>query len=82
VGPFTAGELNKLVDALLHPLIKRDPYFMILDGVLHSLAEHNPPKSVMQTETTIADGYQSIVTIELLKYARPCAEPKNRVLLL
>jgi len=45
-GLYTTGELNKLVDAFLHPLATSDPYYMILDGVLHSLVEQNPSKSL------------------------------------
>lgn len=45
---YTIGELNKTVDALLHPLAEVDPAFLILDGVVHSIIEQNPPESVMK----------------------------------
>ena len=44
--PYTKGELNKTVDALLHPLVKVDPWFLVFDGVIHGLVERNPPETV------------------------------------
>ena len=46
--PYTAGELNKTVDALLHPLAKVDPWFLVLDGVLHGVIEQNPSETVVK----------------------------------
>jgi hypothetical protein len=46
--PYTTGELNKRVDALLHPLAKADPAFLVVDGVLHGIIEQNPPESVLK----------------------------------
>lgn len=40
------GKLNKLIDSLLHPLFKKHPGFVILDGVLHALVEQNPEESL------------------------------------
>ena len=40
------GQLNKLIDSLLHPLFKKHPGFVILDGVLHALVEQNPEESL------------------------------------
>ncbi len=45
---YTPGELNKLLDAFLHPLAKTSPDLLILDGVLHGIIERNPPESVMK----------------------------------
>jgi hypothetical protein len=46
--PYTPGELNKTVDALLHPLAKVDPWFLVLDGVLHGLIERDPSETVVK----------------------------------
>jgi len=43
---YTKGELNKTVDALLHPLGKVDLWFLVIDGVIHGLIERNPPETV------------------------------------
>ncbi len=39
------GELNRLIDDLLHPFFKVDPAFILLDGFLHGLVERNPSES-------------------------------------
>jgi hypothetical protein len=43
---YTKGQLNYLIDDLLHPLYKTNEGFMLVDGVLHGLVEKNPPLSV------------------------------------
>lgn len=40
------GELNKLVDILLHPYFRRHKSVIILDGVVHALIEQNPEQSL------------------------------------
>ena len=40
------GEINKLIDVLVHPLAEKDKSFIIVDGVLHALNERNPPQSL------------------------------------
>jgi hypothetical protein len=37
-----------MVDALLHPLAKVDPCFLVLDGILHGLIERNPSETVVK----------------------------------
>ena len=44
--PYTKGELNKLIDSLVHPFCQRDTKFFLLDGVLHAIVEGDPPSSV------------------------------------
>jgi len=44
-GAYTKGEVNKLIDSLLHPLAEQNPQLLILDGFLHALVEQNPPLS-------------------------------------
>jgi hypothetical protein len=46
--PYTTGEVNRMVDALLHPLAEVDPAFLVLDGVVHCMIEQNPPESVLK----------------------------------
>ena len=43
---YTKGELNKLIDSLVHPLSKENAGFMLVDGVLHGIVEQDPPASV------------------------------------
>jgi hypothetical protein len=45
-GSYTKGDLNYLIDDLLHPLYKVNEGFVLVDGVLHGLVEQNPPLSV------------------------------------
>ena len=44
--PYTKGELNATVDALLHPLARVDPWFLVIDALIHGLVERNPPETV------------------------------------
>jgi len=46
--PYTTGELNRTVDALLHPLAEVDPAFLVVDGILHGIIEQNPPETVLK----------------------------------
>jgi len=41
----TKGQLNKLIDDLVHPFFKENESLIIVDGVLHGLVEQNPPLS-------------------------------------
>ena len=45
---YTRGELNRLVDNLCHPFYKEDKAFVLIDGLLHSLIEQNPPESALK----------------------------------
>jgi len=42
---YTKGEINRLIDSLLHPLAKEDRRLLIVDGFLHALVENDPPLS-------------------------------------
>ena len=44
--PYSEGEINKLIDTLIHPLERADKRFVLVDGLLHGLVEQNPPTSV------------------------------------
>jgi hypothetical protein len=45
---YTEGELNALIDAIVHPLAKSSPYVMLIDGLLHALVEKNPSESTLK----------------------------------
>jgi len=38
---YTTGEVNQLIDSVLHPLAKRDPRVFVIDTVLHTLTERD-----------------------------------------
>jgi hypothetical protein len=42
----TQGDLNVLVDQLVHPHIKRYPALILADGLLHALVEQDPETSI------------------------------------
>ena len=44
--PYSKGDLNKLIDTLIHPLSRKDKSFILIDGFLHGLVEQNPPQTV------------------------------------
>jgi hypothetical protein len=37
--------VNRLIDAFIHPLAKRHPGLLILDGIVHGLIEKNPSET-------------------------------------
>jgi len=43
---YTKGELNKLIDSLLHPLFVNGDAFVAIDTVLHGLVEQDPKQTV------------------------------------
>jgi hypothetical protein len=45
---YSKGELNRLIDDLVHPLSDRSPELMILDAVLHGFVEQNPQETVLK----------------------------------
>jgi len=45
---YTKGELNRLIDGLLHPLFDVNPAFRLVDSILHGLVERNPPETAMK----------------------------------
>jgi len=42
---YTRGELNRLLDSILHPLAKEHSDLLVLDGILHAIIEQNPSES-------------------------------------
>jgi len=45
---YSQGELNAIVDSVFHPLAKRNPWFILLDGLLHAIMEEDPTTSVLK----------------------------------
>jgi hypothetical protein len=43
--PYSTGELNRLIDSLVHPYFAKNESFRVLDGVLHAIIEQNLPMS-------------------------------------
>jgi hypothetical protein len=43
---YSKGQLNKLIDTLLHPLFDQSPGFMAIDTLFHGLVEMNPKVTV------------------------------------
>jgi hypothetical protein len=43
--PYSKGELNRLTDAILHPLYKKTELMRIFDGLVHGLIERDPETS-------------------------------------
>jgi len=42
----TKGELNRLIDSLMHPHFEEYPALIIVDGLLHAIVEQNPNVSL------------------------------------
>jgi hypothetical protein len=42
---YTRGELNKILDGVVHPFFKKGNGFIFMDGFLHALLEQNAPVS-------------------------------------
>jgi len=43
---YSEGQLNRLIDSLLHPLFNRNPELMMVDTILHAIIEQNAPETV------------------------------------
>lgn len=39
--PYSVGQMNKLVDDLIHPLYKKSEWYRVADGLLHVLVGKN-----------------------------------------
>lgn len=42
----TKGEVNRLIDAILHRRFSENVGFILLDGLLHAVVERSPEESV------------------------------------
>ena len=43
---YSKGEVNRLVDSVLHPLFDNGTAFIVIDTVFHGLVENNPEVTV------------------------------------
>ena len=43
---YSDGELNKLVDSVMHPIARDDPWFWVADTLLHAMVEQDPNLTV------------------------------------
>jgi hypothetical protein len=43
---YSDGELNKVVDSLMHPIARDDPWFWVADTLLHAMVEQHPNLTV------------------------------------
>ena len=60
--PYTKGQVNYLIDDLLHPLYKDNQWFRLLDGLAHAIVEGNIPVSAKKF---IQYNMQDIVKVAL-----------------
>lgn len=44
--PFGKGQLNRIIDDLVHPFFEENKSLVWVDGILHGLVEQNPGISV------------------------------------
>lgn len=42
---YSKGEMNRFVDALIHPLYEKNQSLRLVDGVIHAIIEQNPRSS-------------------------------------
>lgn len=45
---YSKGEVNRLIDCLLHPLFDVNPAFRLVDTILHGFAERKPPETAVK----------------------------------
>ena len=45
---YSKGEINKLIDTMLHPYFNRHPTLVIVDAALHGFVEQNPSETVLK----------------------------------
>lgn len=43
---LSKGSLNRIVDAILHPLAKKDSRFVLVDTACHALVEQNASETI------------------------------------
>jgi len=64
--PLTKGQLNKIIDTLIHPYFKKHPFFVVIDGILHAMVEQNPEESI-----------KKFIKYNLDKFVESCARCLN-----
>jgi hypothetical protein len=43
---ITKGQINRVVDTLLHPTFRKEPKLRLLNGFIHALVEQEPKSSM------------------------------------
>ena len=46
--PYTKGQLNKLIDSVLHPFFGSNPELIPVDALLHGIVEANVSESTVK----------------------------------
>jgi len=67
-GPYSKGEINAIIDSLIHPLMKDHPWLVLVDGLLHALNEQNPQESLEKFLKYNANRLAKAIIEELKKY--------------
>jgi hypothetical protein len=50
--PYSAGQMNKLIDDFVHPLYEDSQWIRVVDGILHGLVERNVRVSAKNSSDT------------------------------
>jgi len=45
---MTKGEINRVIDSVIHPLFRKSKAFIIVDGIAHAINEKNPVESTIK----------------------------------
>jgi len=45
---YSKGEINCLIDSILHPLFDLNPAFNMVDTIFHGFVEENPPETALK----------------------------------
>jgi hypothetical protein len=71
------GNLNKLIDELVHPYFQEHPTAIILDGALHAIIEQDPEQSIRKFIKY--NSYQLLKHLKKKKTSQPTHtnEPKS-----
>jgi len=71
--PYTKGQLNKIIDGMVHPLARGDDKLMalVLDSVLHAIIEQDVETSARKFTKYNAPLLISELTKESRKRSRP-----------
>jgi len=45
---YSKGEVNRLIDSVIHPLFNLNQGFTVADAILHGFVERNPPETALK----------------------------------
>ncbi len=46
--PYSKGDLNNIIDDVLHPFAENETIMVLIDGLLHAIVEGKPSKSLVK----------------------------------